>query len=455
MNIIKQRLLALLVLLAGLRLSLPIYQHLFKTYFHGCDRTADLQTNVQDYDLLRRSHHPSTPPRYLAEDAEVILVSGYEAERNGDRVTVNIDRPHQKVLLVLSSYEAIDWQVVASPQTEIAGVLVSSYYPSTVIGDLDPQTVFSVDLPYSYELENRKTVELLQQLNLWFDVYRLDGFRGSYSLSSYIDIGQVDYYNPALTLRGYPIEQPTPNFKFHVYDRHYRPIASSLTNGDSLDKDRIFSNIISQTGIAISPDTSQVYQTTPRGIKIIDRQTGTISEFPLPLNFPELSWGMDIAYDSRRDLITLVSLGGEGYFYRFDVRQQRWLDVRSLNNVDLKSITYDRTGDRYLAWGENYFGDEGNLFYISPTGELLYEEQIGDRLPGFYRLYDRGNEMTPPVEIVAQDNRLALIARNRDNLEHCSNNSITSIWHYNLDLQTSQLTYHDPYHFSRLCLHGD
>ena len=453
MNIIKQRLLALLVLLAGLRLCLPVYQYLFKLYFPICDRGVNLPT-IKDDNLLKESHLPITPPKNLAENAEIIFISGYEAEENLGRVEVNIDRPHQKVLLVLSSYEAVDWEVVASPNTKIAGVLVSSYHPATVTSNLDSLAVFPVELPYSYELENRKLVEVIQQLNIWFDIDRLDGFRGSYDLPDEINITQIDSNNPALTLRGYPLEQPSTNSKFNVYDRHYRPIVASFTHGDGFKERQIHENIISQIGIAISPDTREIYEITDRGIKVIDRKTGTSEEFPLPLNFPELSWGMDIAYDSRRNLVSLISLGGEGYFYRFDAQQQRWLDVRSLDNADLKSITYDRNSDRYFAWGENYLGDRGNLFYISATGDLLFEENISDRLLGFYRLYDRGNEMPPSLEIVPQDNSLALIARDRHNAKNCLN-SITSVWHYDLNLQTSKFIYKSPENSEGLCLYGD
>ena len=124
------------------------------------------------------------------------------------------------------------------------------------------------------------------------------------------------------------------------------------------------------------------------------------------------------------------------------MKKRRWLDVRSVSNIDIQSLTYDRTWDRYLAWAEDY-GNEDNLLFISGTGELLSRENIKDRLKGFYQLYDRGNDPIPLLEIVTQGNNIALIARegNIFTSKTDSNNSIQAIWHYDLDSNVIQLTY--------------
>jgi hypothetical protein len=145
----------------------------------------------------------------------------------------------------------------------------------------------------------------------------------------------------------------------------------------------------SQIGIAISPDGTEIYQLTNNGIEVINKETGEQKNFKLPRKFPELSWGTDIAYDSKRDIVSLVSFGGEGYFYRFDAQKRRWLDVRSVNNLDIKSLTYDRDLDRYVAWAD------GNLLFISGTGELLFIDHLGDRLTEFDQLDNRDREMPP------------------------------------------------------------
>ena len=192
----------------------------------------------------------------------------------------------------------------------------------------------------------------------------------------------------------------------------------------------------SQIGIATSTYGKKVYQLTDNGIKIINRKTGRQKHYNLPRRFPELSWGTDIAYDSKRDLVSLVSLGGEGYLYRFDARKRRWLDMRSLDNIDIKSLTYDRNSDRYVAWAEDFGSVGGNLLFISGNGELLFQESIGDRMTELYQHRDRFDAKPTAVEIFARGNNIALMTY--------SGNSLQYVWHYDLAEDTIQLTYKSP-----------
>lgn len=435
---IKQRLLYLSILLTGLGLYFPLYKKIYQAYTQSSQEHFKAEFQIPAEPESQTIEPESQHPQELANNAEVIFVSGYEPnkELNSGKVKVNINRPNQNVLLVLNSYDAVNWEVEATSATNITGVLVSSYYPSTVT-NIDSNKVFPVELSYAYELENRNFVEALKQLKQWFGIDRVNAFRGQYSLPGEITISQSDSPDPAFTLAGYPVQEPSNNFEFTLYNDEFLPVEWTLKGA----KDKSDRSVISQTGIAVSPDGTEIYELTDDGIKVTDKKTGKQENFKLPRKFPELSWGTDIAYDSKRDLVSLVSSHTEGYFYRFDVKKRRWLDVRSTNNINIQSLTYDRTSDRYIAWAENYVGNEGDLLFISGTGELLSQESIRDRLKGFYRLYDRGNEPSIVPEIVAKDDDIALIARKNDFASKISNNSIQAIWHYNLITNVIQLTY--------------
>ena len=186
-------------------------------------------------------------------------------------------------------------------------------------------------------------------------------------------------------------------------------------------------------GIAVSPDGEKVYRQKYDGIEVIDKKTGRQEYFELPYWLPELSWATDIAYDSKRDLVSMVSLGGEGYFYRFDAKKRRWLDAQSLYNMDLKSLTYDPTSDRYVAWSQNYGRNSGDLVFLSETGELIARENISHLLAGFNLLYDTDNQMPPAIEIVARGNNITLMTHAR--------NSVRYIWYYDLESKTARLAF--------------
>ena len=212
--------------------------------------------------------------------------------------------------------------------------------------------------------------------------------------------------------------------KYQKY-HHTVPLKSQYKRADSSDR-----QLASQIGIALSPNGREIYELTDNGIKVVNRISGRQQNFELPSQFPRLSWGTDLAYDSQRDLISLVSLSGEGFLYRFDVQNRRWLDVRSLNNIDLQSLTYDKITDRYIAWAD------GNLVFISPTGQILYQEPVMNRLKGFNRLYDQDNESIPALEIAANGKNITLMTHVENSLK-----TIRVIWYYNLESKTTQLAY--------------
>ena len=192
----------------------------------------------------------------------------------------------------------------------------------------------------------------------------------------------------------------------------------------------------SPLGVTASADGTEEYELTSKGIRVTDKKTGRQQEFKLPCRFPELSWGTDITYDSKRNLVTVVSLGGRGYLYRFDVQQRRWLDFRSLNNVDLKSITYDRVGDRYIAWGngmleDGYWADNNNLVIISADGRLLDYENVAPRMLGFKRLSDYGNKPEPIMKIRAYGNHITFMAYSSDPFQSVEKAPL-AVWRYNL-----------------------
>ena len=445
MSIIKQRLIALSILLTALGLCLPFYKQAYK--YVRCDRQHiragfEIPPEIDDAPIPEQPEPEIQLPPELADNAEVILISGYESQKSdSDTVKVNINRPGKNVLLVLTSYEKVNWELETSPDTNITGVLIGSYHPSQVT-NIDPYKVFPVDLLYSYELENKSFVDTVKQLHRWFGIERVDAFRGHYSLPNKIEVSQPDPIAPALSLEGYPVEKPANNFEFDLYDENYEPVEWTLTGASNDNSQTIYT-----TGIAVSPDRTQVYKITEEGIKVTDKNTGRQKEYKLPDKFPKLSWGTDIAYDSKRNLVSLVSLGGEGYFYRFDAEKRRWLDVRSVNNMDIQSLTYDRISDRYIAWAKDYGGYEDDLLFISGEGELLSKETVSDRLTGFYRQYDRDNNPTPIIEIVAQGNNIALMMRSYHiwqpefSYSNRYSNPIHSIWHYDLDSQDIRLTY--------------
>ena len=366
------------------------------------------------------------PPAALAENAEVVVISGYEAKdqaANGTVVNVFINRPGKSVLLVLTSYEKIAWRVNAGEGTLINGILISSYEPSSVRSN-PPVPVYRTKLPYSYRKDSADFASLLNGVNSLFGIQKVDVFRGEYSLPNIITVDRLDPPQASLTVQGEQPQAPVRGMRF------------DLTNGD-FDKVRwsLEGPVDGTAQVILSPDKSvkseqdkRIYRIVSHSFTVFDPASSRQVELQMPDNFPRLSWPTAVAYDSKRHFVTLVSLGGEGFLYRYDTNAGRWLDFRSLDNIDINSLAYDEVADRYVAWTT-----DGSLLFIASDGMPLHTKSVLDRMTDFRRQYAGGSPLSISPRLVPRGDQIAFV--------QLQGGMVERIWYYDLQLDVFQLTY--------------
>jgi len=336
---------------------------------------------------------------------------------------VEVDRPGKKVLLVLTSYSKVNWQVNATPSTLIAGILVGGYEEPTLTTS-SPTQGYLVKLPSAYEADNSNFKELLGKLNTWFGTRKVDAFRGSYSIPERIRLSSVDTSSAELTLDGPLPVKPRKNFNFRVLTNGFEKTELYLT-GPAPGPAKSY---LAEGKVAVSPSGKAIYSLKSTGIEVSEQSGRTSTLMKLPADFPAFSWEMDLAYDTKRDIVSVITNGGEGFLYRFDAKAKKWLDYRSLKRLDLFSLAYDATEDRYVAWTT-----AGRLQFLTADGQPLHSRELISRLVGFGRLYDRGNRRPPRVTIAANGNDIAIV--------FVSDNSIQNIWYYDAKSDSAMLTF--------------
>jgi hypothetical protein len=331
--------------------------------------TSATAVNAPQLPLLRK-----VPPRELASNAEVFVVSGYEHSAQVTRVRLN--RPGKRVLLVLSTYEKTLWRVEPSAGTTISGVVLASFSgESGVLAD-SPLPVYVTSLPYAYETDNINFRQLLQQLNAWFGVTKVDALRGKYQLSSPVDINAPDPGRPELTLSGVSAAVPSSVFGIDLLTRDLRRVGYRNDGSSSVPQEG--QNLLGDSKTAISGSGRQAYILAEDRLQVMDIASGQKSVVPLPPGFPAFSWATGVAYDTDQDIVTVVTLGGEGFLYRYDAKTRQWRDFRSLNDIDLTALSYDTARRRYVAWTSN-----GELLFISSDGKVLDRQPLKSRMIGF------------------------------------------------------------------------
>jgi hypothetical protein len=121
---------------------------------------------------------------------------------------------------------------------------------------------------------------------------------------------------------------------------------------------------------ASPPSTGRdTYELSWEELTVKSKGTGPATAIPLPTSFPSFSWPTGVAHDTDLDIVTVVTMGAEGYLYRYDARRKQWLDYRSMREIDVRSIAYDARRKLYVART-----DSGSTLLISNQGKLLQGE---------------------------------------------------------------------------------
>ena len=87
----------------------------------------------------------------VPKNAEIHVVSGYEPKSTLTQVIV--DRPGKQVVLILTAYEKVVWNIKATKSTQILAVLTSGYHKQYV-QSITPNLIKTVQLPYAVNEEN-------------------------------------------------------------------------------------------------------------------------------------------------------------------------------------------------------------------------------------------------------------------------------------------------------------
>lgn len=366
---------------------------------------------------------PGAPPKTIADGAEVLVVSGYESSQQPTRVVVS--RPGKQVLMVLTSYEKILWKLDVDAKTKLKGVLLSSHDGTGGVISNARAPLFAVKLPYATTTENVNYGGLLGLLG----VARADVFRGSYTVPALVTIQELDAPRSELTFAGVAPTVPLKVFSFDLFTSDFRKHSYENTGPISPDDEK--EPLLSDSRRAVSASGDKVYGIGDghSGLTVVDRSSGHATPLPLPTNFPQFSWATGVAYDTHNHIVSVVTLGGEGFLYRYDVRRKQWIDFRSLNNIDIKGFAYDPVGKRYLAWTEY-----GDLLSISSEGSLQSRKpQLVKQLKGFGRLYDGGNASPPQVVLAPHGSDIAFV--------YIEGGKVSHIWSYDERSGQVALTY--------------
>lgn len=369
-------------------------------------------------------------PYYKSTHLEVHVVSGYEPD---ETLTSNIlvDRPNQNVVLILSAYDKINWEVKAAPQTKIVQILYSGYKDS-YIDAAKNIPIKKVDLPYAYQAENIHFKAIKKYVKDNYGKSKIDSFNGNYTIPENVSVSKIDTNNPKLDL-DYPKVQRVPvNIKFVLTD----------TEGKNriLSPNGPFNYSFYPPGSTHLTDSTGRYSFTKGddALIITDIKRNINTPYKIPRTFPSFSWAEGMAYSPKTNMVYISSFGGEGYLYKFDVTKKQWVNYTSMNNVDVGYMIYDKYDDAFIASSEF----DGNICELTLNGEIIKKYPAANSLPGYSETYDTGNGPSPKLSIVPLRDYLILLKFKQSGFENSqSASAIERVWVLNRKTNEVMLTY--------------
>jgi hypothetical protein len=375
--------------------------------------TGTFSTSVEETEVIVEN-----PTNADGLPIELHMVGIYEPRkgRNEDGlsrsepVSIKVDRPGVSVTLALGSHRPTRWVIEASADTQVDKVIVSDRNRARgeVILNGQKVSVTYRDLPLAYKTRGNRFQPFHERASKAARVRNAASFRGAYKAPQegfIIDdapgIPTRAEVEAELTAQALPAVELPPKLRGAFEGKTQAPGSKwTLRNEGFVGVDG-------------------------NGKRILHK---------LPLEAPEVSWPMGAAYDPVGQQLWGVTLGGEGYLYRYDIAMNKW-SARSMNNDDASGLIFDpKTGTLIATPGPH--GRAGYLI-MDASGKLQSKLEIAStEYPGLISTYDPGNGPSPRMVPIMIDGDLLLL---RLESRRGSSRNLGSQWVYLVDLQSGKV----------------
>lgn len=162
--------------------------------------------------------------------------------------------------------------------------------------------------------------------------------------------------------------------------------------------------------VADDPASKHLYGISNHDVYQIDLKKGETAEMKLPAEIPKLSWPCGIAFDTKRERVIVVTLGGVGHMYSFTPKTGKWTLISEMDNLDMAALTYDAKADRLYGLFLSFGGDKPTVGVFNANGAVVETIVLSDS--AFPAKLAQG-PVGPPVQLVVVGEELAIVTEDR------------------------------------------
>ena len=354
------------------------------------------------------------------------MVSGYGSNRGQGEITV--DRPGKDVVLILSSYDKTLWTVSNNAANSLT-VIVSGYDEPSVeaVGTMNAYKVKPGQFGYVQSITDSSFSQAMGAINKQINIRKLSSFTHVPLGQGTIDKVVIDkVYDDERLDMDWPYPEPGPDATF-VLDTPNGP-RKWTPQGPKGHKDLAAS-------FPVYPG-SELEAVAADGTTLTIKENGTTTSYPLPNNFPSFSWAKASGLNTDDDILCIASFGGEGFFYRFDLKSKTWLDAKSMNNEDVGQLIYDKWDKVFYGLGEMQhdfilvIDKAGNINNKIALNELFGASRLAPKIGSGASTY-----------LIPGKNHLFLVNINMVLVGHSLQGMVGAVWTVDKKTGKARLTY--------------
>ncbi len=353
-------------------------------------------------------------PTSVMADAELHAVGVYEGNIrtdgriHGGEVRILVDRNADPVILSVGSYEPVRWFIETTEETRVETIILHGYRPEkseVYLNGLQVTPRILQGVGYVYENEGIKFRQMLEALQAETNIEALASFHGSYRASP----------------EPFVIDRIVPNPRNHV--DHLKDLVRPDAVPEPLQQIRDMASDLNAPTLRFSNGG------------FILTENGETTVFEPTLDVPDISHPVGAAFDKEGRRMFGVTLGGEGFIYLYDMSEDRWSILASMEQNDAAGMLYDAEADR-LIFGLRLI-QAGLAVYDLRRRVLSRVPVQAQDLAGFTDLYDPGNAPAADLVPIAISGNLLLVrAGGRQAFRRAPGKSRT----YLVDLMTGRAT---------------